>query len=200
MAENPPKAVKEANGDITVHLEGITDAIEAEWKKIIEPRDTKRSLVKRYTMQEIVERAQRVMRLAQVGGAGDQIVFISPVDFPRPKNEPFISAMEDDKKYAEKVYLGRGPPDDARNNLGVLSSWLSFGSVVGHLDFKDGKMVFPSSFLDSQEELPQGNGCAEKGNRPFCANCGGNAAAITPEAITGKCVGIGDGEQKEKQG
>lgn len=200
MVENPPKIVKEANGDITVYLPGIAPAIKDEWGKIIEPRDAKRSLAKRVTMAQIVARAQRVLRLAQLGGQANQIRYISPLDFPKPKNELLVGAMEEDKKYADKLYLGGSQQPETRGNLAVLASWLAFGDQIGHLTFEDDKMVFLSSFLELQEELPQGN-CPQKNARPYCANCGGNAAGTnTPDAVTGKCVGLGDGEEKGLQG
>jgi hypothetical protein len=200
MVENPPKIIKEANGDITVTLPGIVAAIEAEWKRIIEPRNTGRSLTKRATIRQIVLRAQAIMRLAQLGGQGNQIRYISPLDFPKPKNELLVGALEEDRTYAKDMYLGGGLQEGARGSIADFATWIGFGYEVGNLRFDGDKMIFPSGFLELQEEITNGN-CPQKDLRPFCKNCGGNSnGADTSNADTGKCVGLGEGEKKGLQG
>lgn len=193
--EEMPTITKEANGDITVVLPGMMSELDAAWKRVKCTRDGKRSLEKRVTMQCLVQYAQGLMRLAQLGGPGAGIQYISPKDFPKPKNELLVGALEEDNDYAEDLWFGGGLAAGARGDISTFASWVGFGYTVGNLNFDEsGKMVFPSDFLENQEDIPDQD-CWDKDHMPFCFNCGGNTELEDRGAKEGKCKGVGEGDK-----
>ncbi|KAF2810827.1 uncharacterized protein BDZ99DRAFT_570138 [Mytilinidion resinicola] len=191
--QNIPGTTKEANGDVTVNVQGLDQAIKDSWTKVICERDGKRSLNKRVTMQCIVQYAQAIMRIAQVGGPAADIMFVSPKDFPQPKNQLLVEALKEDDDYANDLVLGGGLAAGARGSISEFATWMAFGYSVGNIAFTDGKMKFSAQFLDQQLEIPTGN-CPDAYYTPYCDNCGGNAIADDLTTYKGKCKGFSDDE------
>lgn len=139
------------------------------------------------------------MRHIQQGGQANPVRNISPLDFPKPKNNLIVGALEQDKNYAEDLWFGGGLAAGARGDIATFATWIAAGYEIGNLRFEGDKMKFPSRFLDLQEDIPKGD-CPAGDLRMFCSNCGGNADNSGDiKQDLGKCVGLGDGEKKGLQ-
>ncbi|PGH13995.1 hypothetical protein AJ79_03264 [Helicocarpus griseus UAMH5409] len=180
LPDNAPSATIAGNGNIILDVPGLEGAIEDSWKSVKCTRQVERSIeqsiAKRVNVQCLVQFAQAILRVAQVGGPAENIQFVSPMDFPKPKNKLLVEAMKQDKDFAEDMFFSKSLDTEQRGSIADFASWMAFGYTVGHLELNNDKMVFSSSFLESQEEEDEKKKCPKKPYIRFCRNCGGNTS------------------------
>lgn len=88
-----PSANKQPNGDIVLDLGDLGNVIKNAWGKVLCRRAV--------TAQCVANFIKAIMRVAQIGGPAENVLYIDPYDFPRdgPNIELYKAAMKDVKDY-----------------------------------------------------------------------------------------------------
>ncbi|KAK6378772.1 hypothetical protein LTR81_027805, partial [Elasticomyces elasticus] len=101
-SDSPLSAAKQDNGDIVLTAGSLAAVIDEQFSQALCSRGLgSRALVKRLSLQCMVNRLERLRRAVQEGGAAFAIQYVDPFDFPPPVDDLYQTLFKETSDFAD---------------------------------------------------------------------------------------------------
>ncbi|KAK4896159.1 hypothetical protein LTR49_028188 [Elasticomyces elasticus] len=149
---SPLSAAKQDNGDIVLTAGSLAAVIDEQFSQALCSRGLgSRALVKRLSLQCMVNRLERLRRAVQEGGAAFAIQYVDPFDFPPPVDDLYQTLFKETSDFADHVTLRANTTAEIRDRIDTYTAIITFAEGAWGLGWTDGKMTIPAAHWKKQQ-------------------------------------------------